>query len=333
MKTTSIIGSLLAILATFFTSAHCAEIFVANGEANTVGAYDATTGAPINASLVTGLNSPHAITVSDGSLFISNWGSGGSVGEYTTSGSPLAVPLLTSAPRHAGGQLVDEPGDMVISGNTMFVSNWGSSTIAEYTTAGAIVSLPFITISSPGEGAPYGIALSGNDLFVVNEGNFEQGGGSIGEYNASTGAVINANFITGLNQPEGITISGNDLFVVNNADDNNAAGPLTNGSVGEYDVSTGTAINAALVTGLNQPAAVAVLGNDLFVTSYPGGKSSGLVGEYDATTGATLNASFIAGLDDPQGIAVFTPEPSTWLMIAIGGGMLLAKAIRRRRLK
>ena len=60
----------------------------------------------------------------------------------------------------------------------------------------------------------------------------------MGEYNATTGATINATFITGLNAPQGLALDGlNHLFVQNN------------GTVGEYDATTGAVINAAFITG------------------------------------------------------------------------------------
>jgi DNA-binding beta-propeller fold protein YncE len=39
--------------------------------------------------------------------------------------------------------------------------------------------------------------------------------GGVGKYNATTGAAINANFITGLSSPKGLALSGNNLFVTN----------------------------------------------------------------------------------------------------------------------
>ena len=66
----------------------------------------------------------------------------------------------------------------------------------------------------------------------------------VGEYNATTGAVINANFITGLNGPVGLALSGNNLFVAN----------FGGGTVGEYNATTGAAINANFITGLNDPS-------------------------------------------------------------------------------
>jgi hypothetical protein len=313
----------LAVAAAFSginTAASGTEILVANEEAGTIGEYDAATGTAINTSLVPGLVSPGEIAVLGDDLFVAG---NGRIGEYTTSGALVNAALLTNL-----GTAF--PNGIAVSGGDLFVTREGS--VGEFTTSGVPINSSLITVSNPLVADLYGLAVSGNDLFVgFNEFNAGAGHGKIAEYDATTGAVINANFITGLNQPEGITISGNHLFVVNNADDNSEGGILTNGTVGEYDLTTGAAINSALIAGLNQPVAVAVLGNDLFVTSNPYPVNTGTVGEYDATTGASINASFISGLDDPQGIAIFAPEPSTGMMLAISATTLFVFGIRKRR--
>src|SRR5438094_320462 len=112
-----------------------------------------------------------------------------------------------------------------------------------------------------------------------------QQAGRVGEYDAITGAAINANFITGLNNPFSLALSGNDLFVAE----------FSAERVGKYDATTGAAINANFITGLT-PAGVALSGNNLFVTNYG---PFGSVGKYDATTGAAINASFITGTNYP----------------------------------
>ena len=43
--------------------------------------------------------------------------------------------------------------------------------------------------------------MKGNTLFVANFGS-----GTVGEYDATTGAAINASFITGLIEPEGLAV-------------------------------------------------------------------------------------------------------------------------------
>ena len=112
--------------------------------------------------------------------------------------------------------------------------------------------------------------------------------GVVGKYDAKTGAAINASFITGLNGPAGLAVLGNTLFVARNA--GNTVGKYdapppeaaispqlhhraartrrTRGvglgntlfvanrdgnTVGKYDATTGAAINASFITGLNTP--------------------------------------------------------------------------------
>src|ERR1700741_1476968 len=66
--------------------------------------------------------------------------------------------------------------------------------------------------------------------------------GIVSEY-STKGALINANFITGLSDPVQIAVSDNALFVTNNE----------GGTVGKYDATTGGAINAGFITGLYVP--------------------------------------------------------------------------------
>ncbi len=81
------------------------------------------------------------------------------------------------------------------------------------------------------------------------------------------------------------------VFVVTN--DGNG-GPS---AIAEYETS-GAKINDHLITGLSDPAFIAVSGSNLFVTDYAHGR----VSEY-TTSGALLNASLITGLTLPQSIA------------------------------
>ena len=69
-------------------------------------------------------------------------------------------------------------------------------------------------------------------------------GNTVAEYDATTGAIINAAFITqGLNNPTGLAVDGNNhLFVANGSNGNGT-------TVGEYDATTGATINAAFING------------------------------------------------------------------------------------
>jgi hypothetical protein len=95
---------------------------------------------------------------------------------------------------------------------------------------------------------PIAIAVSDGNLYVLG-----QNPGVIGEYNATTGATINASLVTGLDHPGGMAVSGGDIFVTTGA----VAGGI--GSVAEYDATTGATINASLITGLVDPTDIVVV--------------------------------------------------------------------------
>ena len=120
----------------------------------------------------------------------------------------------------------------------IFVSIGGSSTVSEYTTSGALVNPSVIS------GIRNGMVVSGSDLFVVNSNN-----GTIGEYNATTGAVVNASLISDPNEPYRIAASGSYLFVTNQG----------NSTIGEYTTS-GATVNASLISGLMVRKALPFLG-------------------------------------------------------------------------
>jgi len=296
---------LLAYTVMTLTGMAHGQIFVSY-EGDTVGEYDLATGATINNALITGLNSPAGLAVSGGNLYIANYGNAsgnGSVGVYTTSGVAVNDTLISGL----------NPADVIVSGGNLYVAsgfNPGSGTVGIYTTSGTAVNASFIT----GLGSPVALALSGNNLFVV-----DNSGNSIGVYNATTGAVINASFITGLQTPVGLAVIGNDLFVTN----------FGNNTLGEYDATTGAVINAALITGLGGPNGLAATGTDLYIANF----SNNTVGDY-TLLGGTVNASLVAFPEVffPQGVAVVsTPEPSSIALLILGLGFLAYKKTRRHR--
>src|SRR5262249_16961232 len=91
----------------------------------------------------------------------------------------------------------------------------------------------------------FALALDGlNHLFVAGrESN------TVFELDATTGAIINANFITGLNVPIGLALDDNNHLFVTNAGNN---------TVGEYNATAGAPINAAFISGQgpNGPGAI-----------------------------------------------------------------------------
>ena len=88
-----------------------------------------------------------------------------------------------------------------------------------------------------------GIAVFGNSLFVAN---FSLG--TISQYNATTGEMVNPALISGLNHPSALAVAEGYLFVSD----------FFAGTVGKYTLS-GETVDATLISGLNQPTSIAVI--------------------------------------------------------------------------
>jgi hypothetical protein len=264
---------LLALCATVLAgSARGAPLFVSNGS-GTVGEYT-TSGATVNASLITGVN-VFGLATDGTNLYVANLGNtslaNGTIGVYTTSGTTVNASLISG---------LNGPISLALYGNELFVGNESNGTIGEYTTSGVTVNASLIT----GLNEPWGLATDGIHLFVATDD------GTIREYTTS-GVMINASLVGGLNGPHGLVVIGNHLFVATQGDS----------TIGEYTTS-GVTVNASLITGLNAPFGLATDGTNLYVAN----QTNGTIGVY-TTSGATVNASLISGLNEPFAVAV--PQP------------------------
>jgi hypothetical protein len=259
------------------------NIFVVNygvGGAGWVGEYTSS-GATVNANLISGFNGPIGIAASGTNPFVTNAFSNAMnpltqdvVGEYTTAGQVVNASLITG---------LNEPISIAASGGNLYVGSvngGGTGTIGEYTTSGAVVNPSLVpTRGATTYGEPYGLAISGNDLFVSKPYYCN----TVGKYDATTGATVNAAFLTGLNIPYGLAVYDGHLLV----------GNLNDGTVSEYDANTGALSNPTFIQmGANGPYGMTIHDGDLFATNY----GAGTIGEYDATTGATINATLVTGL-------------------------------------
>jgi len=172
----------------------------------------------------------------------------------------------------------------------IFVSELIGATgrVGEYTMSGAPVNPALIS-----EGVrPIGVALSGNNLFVLNL-SASSSVGTIGEYTTS-GATINPTLISGLNHlPFTIAVSGDKLFVANAGDSTVGSGTIS------LFTTSGETVNRALISGLTSPLGIAISGDRLFVAN----SLTDTVGEY-TTSGDTVNPALISGLTDLTGIAI-----------------------------
>ena len=214
------------------------DLYIANQD-GTVGVYSATTGTAINSSLInTGLVDPAGLVVSGNNLYI--LGTTGKVGEFNAStGATINSDLITVGETALG---------LAISGNTIYVSAQdGTNAVQEYdATSGAPINTNFINVaSSAGLPDPGSENIEGNDLYLGADG-------TILEFNATTGAVVEAPLITGVAPPPllDLGLSGNDLYVMGGVDGQE--------TVDEYDATTGAPIKTNFVSGLNSATGMAV---------------------------------------------------------------------------
>jgi RHS repeat-associated protein len=294
----------------------CAQLYVAQDGSVSVGEYNATSGAVINANYITismGISYPTALALTGNTLFVANAGAN-TVGEYDVSNPKMGVAI--NADFISAG--LSWPIGLAISGTNLYVANGnGNASIGEYNTStAAVINSNFIP--APLDlGSPSALAVSsdGSTLFVAHYQQFNNpknpGLGSVSAYDAKSGALINGNLIIGLKGPAALEVSGDTLYVVNSG--YTAVGA---GSVGEYSASTGTVLNASFIPGLTQPFGIATLGNTIFVAMHNSGVAS-----YNASNGALLNANFITQAVSPYGLAVTTSGPEPEVSQKNSGGM------------
>jgi hypothetical protein len=188
----------------------------------------------------------------------------------------------------------------------LFVTDLTDNTIEQYTlgsSPGTLAASKQIDSSLEG---PFGIAASGNNLFVCNYGHYAVGD-TISQYTTS-GELVNASLITLAHAPFAVAVSGSDLYVATTDE-------LGNAVIGEYSTS-GATVNASLITGVDYPLAMAVYGQNLLVANqYTGTLGPGSVSEYNASTGSLVNKSLITKLNEPNALVV---EGST--LYVLNGG-------------
>jgi hypothetical protein len=169
---TALLGSLLSS-----SIARAGTIFVTNNSTGTIGEYT-TSGATVNASLITGLSNPGSLTLSGSNLFVGNGSPNNTtIGEYTTVGATVNAALISG---------LNNVHQISSFGSNIFVANGNpTNTIGEYTTAGSTVNSALIS----GVNVAHGAASNGANIFVLNNANGNTGTGFISEYTLAGGLV------------------------------------------------------------------------------------------------------------------------------------------------
>jgi hypothetical protein len=145
-------------------TARCGTIFGTRPGSNTIGKYNATTGAPINPSLVSGLfGLALGIVVSGGDLFVTD-ANLGTIGKYNAATGAPVNPSLVSGLVNAS--------DIALSGGNLFVTHFefvtdsfvGTIGVYDATTGAAINPSLVSGLNHEDDGArttePFGIAVT-----------------------------------------------------------------------------------------------------------------------------------------------------------------------------
>jgi len=176
---------------------------------------------------------------------------------------------------------LNNPWSMTRDGEgNFYVTNRNSNAVGKYAPDGTVINASFISASDP-----MGVAVDNAGRLFLSVGS------NVRTYNATTGALINSSFISGLNSPRPLALDGaGNLFV----------GDYFGSTVGKYDATTGAAVNASLITGFPTPLGLAFdATGKLFVSSLgnPGVQS------FDASTGTAISGSRLGGFGNTFGLA------------------------------
>jgi len=293
--------SLASLLLLVTLSAGAQTLYVADMANKKIQTYDATTGAVINPSFITGLNNPWGIAVAGNLLFVSDLDTG-DVGAYDATTGVYLFDLAGTA-----GSI-----DVAVSGNTVYVLVYSSGKVMTFdATTGAAISPSFITGNLAGG---QGIAVAGGNLYGAMNGD-----SAIRLWDTWTEVLLNSTFATTLAYPEDVDVSGNTLYVT--AGGSGSGGGGLNRKVETFDATTGDLINNNFVS-QNGTSYVVARDGVLYVSGAASGTG---VRAYDATT-CTALSGFTPIAGSFRGVALSAvPEPAT------AGLLVLASALAFRR--
>jgi hypothetical protein len=202
-------------------------LYILNTTTSYVTKYDYNTGTLISSNLVGLLNGPYRIRCYGNNLYVEN-GNGMSV--YSNTGGA-----------EIGRINLPNPFGLYIYNNIIYAGTYAVSThIYAYTVSSLSLVSGFTTTNLGTNTQISGITIANNIIYAVDYGN-----NRISTVNAPTGAIISANFITGLVKPTAVEIYENILYV------GFGTRFTGGGNISSYNATTSTVINSAFYNGGN----------------------------------------------------------------------------------
>ena len=254
-----------------------------------------SSGSLINASYITNLTTPILVYFDSAqNLYITNNGAN-TVTKTSVQNNSLITTGLSS-PQYS---CVDSTG-------AVYTTNATAGTVTKYGPIGSV-------FTSSGMNGAEQIGFDNNGYAYVS--NY---GGTISQYNSS-GALLNANFITGGSACIGMVLdSQNNIYLVNRPTG-------STGYIAKYVTSNGSlsSSNTSFITSLSGPQALVIdTNNNLYISQANNyGVTAGFISKY-TTAGTVVTASFISSLNNPNQMAF---DSYGNIYVALTGGNYIAK--------
>jgi hypothetical protein len=298
--------ALAAGIASILTSGiACADnVFVSNNGNSTV---EEISGDSVTTFIDTDLNSPTGVAIYGNDIYVANNGAGtdeGYIEEYSLStGLPVGITPYASDLNGPRGLAFDSAGNL-------YVAEQGSQSILEILTGGGSTE----TLAT-GLNAPNDVVFYDNTLYAT--------AGGAGQIDTISGGIATP-LVTGLSSPNGIAIdSAGDLVVVDHNDSEVLA----------FNPMTGASVLTGVPQGsLDLPKTIAVDSAGYIYVTDNGNEE---VTEYNAA-GALVN-TFTTDIDNNPAFSgsgfivtdLVVPEPSTYVLLTAGLGLLFFMARRK----
>ncbi len=207
---------------------------------NAISAYDATTGAPINPTLVDNkvINMEGMAVVGD-RLYVAALDRRVRVYDKTR-GTKVSGGFACAFPA---------PATLALVGDHFLIPDYVGGVIAAYDVR---TGRPLDTVGIKGIPQAQDIVLSDGALYVLSRN------GTVGKYDAAMLAVINPALVLGLVEPSSLAVAHDTVYISTHA----------NNTVATYDARTGRHLNPSLIGGLTSPWSLAISGNTPYVMQH-----------------------------------------------------------------